>query len=139
MERRRTPTPHFLAAQEAAPGVVESDNPPLSLAHDTKVNIPLAALLAVAVALLAIGGTWATLRASLASHDEDTIRHLDQSRIRERGGPVYREDLREAVDGVRRDIRDEFGKIRGAIERRETQLVCRKRRDGNLICTNEEP
>ena len=122
--------------------MAESDNPPLSLAPETKVRIPLAALLAVAVALLAIGGTWATLRASLVSHDDDTIRHLDQTRIRERGGPVYREDLREAVDGVRRDIRDEFGKIRGAIERSSAaSMVCSKTRDGGLRCmgTTEVP
>ena len=86
----------------------------MPLDESTHVGLPLRWIVAGLMAAFALGGTWVLVRL----HASDSIVHLDPVAVQAKGGPVYREDLREVKDTLVERIRSESEATRTLIRER---------------------
>ena len=75
----------------------------------------------------------------LRLHAEDQIRHLDEKAVVQKGGPVYREDLRDVKESLDQRIRSESEQTRALIRAQPTAAPpvnyrCRAVSGGGLDC-----
>lgn len=111
------------------------------LTPDTKVRISarelLAGIGAIIVGAIAIGGAWFTFN----THATDVVKHLDPEKVAERGGPVLREDLREAQRAISNQLVETESRIVRTV-RETTQAPiqlrgCRPGAGGSVTCRME--
>ena len=116
--------------------MAESGSTPIvSLDDSTRVKLPLRWIVSVSAALVVLGGVLTLVRL----HAGDEVRHLDAKTVVAKGGPVYREDLRDVRDALDQRIRQEGEQTRAAVRALPAPrpLRCRSVARGELLCAFE--
>ena len=107
----------------------------IDLHEEARVRLPVRWIASIAAALVAVGGVLTLVRL----HADDGIRHLDAKAVQAKGGPVYREDLRDVRDSLDQRIRQESEATRAVIREKAPAAAplrfrCRSVGGGAMQC-----
>ena len=137
---RRAPTPKPDPRVAAVAAALNADPLPAAAAADGAGTIgdktrglrTLRAVGGVVRAAFALGGTWMAIR----GHADDRIVHLDPTAVQAKGGPIYREDLRDVKDELAKRVRDESEATRALIRSQPVSAKwrCHSVGRGNMNC-----
>lgn len=119
-----TPPPAPCAAQAEA-----------TIAPDAPIRTNLGVVASIVASIVVGVFVSAGIYYSLKAHTVDEVRHLDPAAVRERGGPVYKEDLRATQTSIEAKVRDESEKTRAVVQNHvDRPIICEQARGGRLVC-----